>query len=243
MSADNYTDEELLALDHNDHLGAFQGYLHGSRHSKDKQAFLVSWLKPNGDDRILECGSSSGKTSMDFARKSLCFCLGVDFDPEAVGVSTSMRDQYFPELSERCYFECGDLSSMKFDYAFNKVLMPDFSEHIPDRVFKAILDNIRIQLKDATLYIYTPNRSHIFEILKSRNFILKNPPGHINVKTRKGLAGFLRENNWEVKENGWRVSSIPVFKYIEQALGHCPGLGGLFQRRIAIVARPSPPKR
>lgn len=238
-SADELTDKELLALDHNNHAGAFYGYLNGSRHSNDKQAFLRQWINPTAGDMILECGSSSGKTSIDFARHAPCYCLGVDFDPEAVRISSSMRDKHFPELEDRCQFECGDLTSMKFETPFNKVIMPDFSEHIPDRVFSAILQNLKDQLEQPALYIYTPNRSHIFEILKHQNMVLKNSEGHINVKTRKQLADFLIENGWKIEKNSWRISAIPLFKYLESLLGFFPIIGPLFQRRIVIVARPA----
>ena len=239
MNADDLTDEELRALDHNNHEGAFRGYLNNSRHAADKQAFLRSWVKPGADDRILECGSSSGKTSIDFTRHADCYCLGVDFDLAAVATASANRDQHFPELQERCRFHCGDLASMQFETAFNKVLMPDFTEHIPDRVFSAILKNIGNQLPDTTLYIYTPNRSHLFEILKHRNLILKNEGGHINVKTRRQLERFLAGHGWRVESSTWRRSSIPVIRYFESVLGHLPVVGALFQRRIVLTARPS----
>jgi hypothetical protein len=239
MSADDLSDEELLALDHNNHRGAFSGYLNKSRHSVDKHRFLLSWVKPVASDFILECGSSSGKTSIDFSSKSACHCHGVDFDPEAIAISSSLRDEHFPELKDLCSFECGDLAAMPLGRQINKVLMPDFTEHIPDRVFASILENIKRQASEAKLYIYTPLRSHIFEILKHHNFILKNPSGHINVKTRAELIAFLTEHGWEVEHVSWRPSSIPVFKYAEWLLGRVPLFGRLFQRRIAVIARPS----
>lgn len=237
MSADELTDEELLALDHNDHAESFRSYLRGSRHSNDKQSFLRSWVNPSVGDLILECGSSSGKTSVDLARHSSCYCLGVDFDPSAVQISNSNRDKHFPQLSGHCEFEHADLANMQFEKKFNKVLMPDFSEHIPDRIFAAILENIRKQLEDTTLYIYTPNRSHIFEVLKSRNFILKNPNGHINVKTRGQLERFLEANGWKLESSTWRRSAIPIVKHFESVLGYLPIIGKLFQRRIVITAK------
>ena len=238
MSKEDLTREELLELKHNDHEWAFGLYLKESRLTQDKQNFLVEWVCPSQGDVILECGSSSGKTSIDFARKSKCKVLGVDFDKHAVEVADSMRDRHFPEVADRCQFVCDDLESMRFPEQFNKVLMPDFSEHIPDRVFKRILDNLREQLPYARLYIYTPLRSHLFEILKHRNFVLKNPSGHINVKTRKELVGFLEKNGWKIESIRWRESSIPIFRYIEKTLGHIPVVGALFQRRIAIIAQP-----
>ncbi len=91
MQADDYTDAQLRALKHNDHRAAFEGYMSGSRHARDKQSFLLSWVRPTAQDYILECGSSSGKTSIDFSRHSDCYCLGVDFDPEAVAVASAIQ--------------------------------------------------------------------------------------------------------------------------------------------------------
>jgi hypothetical protein len=239
MSENSFSNDELLALNHNDHAWAFQGYLEGSRHSEDKQKFLLAWVNPSENDEILECGSSSGKTSIDFARKSSCYCLGIDFDEAAIEISSSMRDKYFPEVAARCQFEYGNLEEMTFTRGFNKVLMPDFTEHIPDEVFSRILTNIKSQLRDTRLYVYTPLRSHIFEILKHRNIVLKNQSGHINVKTEKELVSFLEENGWCIESITSRPSSIPLFKYVEMVFGHIPLIGRLFQRRIAIIATPA----
>lgn len=239
MSREELTKEELLKLNHNDHEWAFDLYLNESRLTRDKQKFLLEWVSPSEGDVILECGSSSGKTSIDFVRKSNCQVLGVDFDERAVRISASMRDRHFPEVAERCQFVCEDLESMRFSDQFNKVLMPDFSEHIPDTTFKNILDNLRSQLPRTRLYIYTPLRSHLFEILKHRNIILKNPSGHINVKTAKELVSFLEENAWKIESIKWRESSIPIFRNVEKILGHIPLVGSLFQRRIAIIAQPA----
>lgn len=238
MSKETLTREELLKLKHNDHEWAFDLYLSQSRHTQDKQNFLIEWVRPSAGDVILECGSSSGKTSIDFARKGDCRVLGVDFDEHARQIATSVRDRHFPELAERCQFVCDDLESMRFSAQFNKVLMPDFSEHIPDRVFTKILSNLAEQLPNARLYIYTPLRSHLFEILKHRNILLKNPSGHINVKTRKELVSFLEKNGWQIESISWRESAIPIFKHVEKLFGHIPVIGTLFQRRIAVIARP-----
>ncbi|TCJ14740.1 class I SAM-dependent methyltransferase [Parasulfuritortus cantonensis] len=235
---DDYTDEELHALFHNNHEAAFAAYISGSRHSSDKQAFLFDWMAPAPDDFILECGSSSGKTCVDLSRRGNCRTLGVDFDAEAVRISSAMRDRYFPGLKERCQFVLGDLTTMRFDPGLTKILMPDFTEHIPDRVLLAILRNIRRQFDDIELFIYTPARSHVFEILKHHNILLKNPSGHINVKTMAQLLDVLRETGWVVTSAGWRCSSMWYVKPIELAFGYLPIVGKYFQRRLAIKARP-----
>lgn len=234
-----YTDEELRGLKHNDHEAAFNGYLSQSRHTRDKQGFLFEWLDPRPTDYILECGSSSGKTSIDLARRAGCRCVGVDFDEAAVRISSEMRDRHFPELASLCQFIVGDLATMQFDRGFNKILMPDFTEHIPDRVLLPILKNIRSQFGDVQLYVYTPSRHHVFEMLKHRNLVLRNSPGHINVKTPEQLSAALNEAGWRITDLSWRYSSMPYVKAFEIPLARLPLVGKHFRRRIVIKARPA----
>ncbi len=230
--------EELLKLDHNPHEKTFHLYLGRDAYIKDKQDFLFGWIKPKRDDYILECGSSSGKTCIDFVRRSGCKALGVDFDQLAVKVSNKLMKKHFPGVSKKCTFVKKDLEKMHFDRSVNKVVMADFTEHIPNRIFKNILDNIRKQLPGVALYIYTPLRTHLFEIMKHRNIILKNTSGHINVKTKKQLIGFLKSNQWGILDIKLLPSFIPIYRGIEQLLIKMPFVGLLFSRKIAVVAKP-----
>jgi cyclopropane fatty-acyl-phospholipid synthase-like methyltransferase len=233
----NYTDRELEAMEHNDPYRAFQSYLRGTSHVTDKAMFIRQWMVLTERDIVLECGSSSGKTAVDLARYSGCRVIGVDFQNEAISVSCAMRDQYFPELKSRVKFVKDDLRTMRFERRISKILMPDFTEHVPDKVLGEILHNIGRQLPHATLYVYTPDRSHIFEILKHKGILLKNPPGHINVKTADELQEFLKHQNWEIQSYQWRPSHLPALRIIELALAYLPLVGCAFRRRIAIVAK------
>jgi hypothetical protein len=237
---DAYTDDELKNLYHNDHEASFKAYLSGSRHTVDKHGFLYRWIAPNSTDYVLECGPSGGKTSIDLSRRSGCRCLGIDFDEEAVHIASRMRDAHFPELQSRCRFALGDLTSMDFDRDLTKILMPDFTEHVPDRVLVSILNNIRNQFDNIELFVYTPLRSHLFEILKHRNILLKNRSGHINVKTREQLVQMLDDAGWSITSLKWRCSSMYYVKPFEYAFGPAPVNGKYFRRRIAIKAKPIP---
>jgi cyclopropane fatty-acyl-phospholipid synthase-like methyltransferase len=231
----SWTKQKLQGLCHNKHEQAFQNYLHQSSHARDKHEFLFSWIAPKKEDVILECGCSGGKTSVDLSRKSGCYILGVDFDPHAIQTAASMRDKYFPELKNSCDFVEGDLESMKFTKQFTKVVMADFTEHIPDRVFQGILMNIQTQLPNAVLYIYTPCRTHLFELIKC-NIIKNQQSGHINLKTEKELKVFLAQRGWKIIEQQWRPSHFPVFNVVERFFGWLPVIGLLLHRRIAIKA-------
>ncbi len=99
MQYDTWSQEDLLALDHNDHEYAFRVYLQSVQGVSGpgnplvkyrvgmRVRYLFSWVAPQSDDVILECGSSSGKTCVDFAKNSGCTMIGVDFDKEAVLIS------------------------------------------------------------------------------------------------------------------------------------------------------------
>lgn len=241
MQQDVWTKEQLRALKHNDHAKSFEKYLHQTTcHVRDKQSFLLSWIQPVADDVILECGSSSGKTCIDLARASGCRTCGVDFDPDAVEISSSLRERHFPELTERCRFVEGDLATMRFDPSTTKVVMADFTEHVPDSTLRDILRNIADQLPRVRLYIYTPVRTHVFEVLKHRNWLLENPEGHINVKTERAMEDLLRSCGWRILSASWRPSHVPVFRLAELALGRIPGLGQAFHRRMVLLAAPEP---
>jgi ubiquinone/menaquinone biosynthesis C-methylase UbiE len=235
---DSWTDQQLKELEHNDHKGTFENYLNQTAHARDKQDFIFSWVKPESGETIVELGSSGGKTCIDLANRSNCRTLGIDFDEDAILVADKMRDEFFPQLKDRCQFAQGDVSKIRYPGDVRKILMADFTEHIPDRVFESLLDNIRVQVPEARIYIYTPNRDHIFEVLKHNNILLRNKEGHINVKSRGDLASFLINRGWKIVENSWRPSHIPGFRLLEILLGHIPLLGRYFQRRAAIIAEP-----
>lgn len=234
----HWTQDELLKLNHNDHRKAFNSYLAKNIHVRDKQNFLYQWISPQKDEIILECGSSSGKTCIDLSLKSGCRCIGIDFDENAIKISTEMLQKHFPQLNTFCTFEQNDLTTMPFRENISKIIMADFTEHLPDEILVKILNNIRKQIPNVNLYIYTPNRDHVFEILKHKNFILKNSDGHINVKNREELKEMLILNKWILLDDRWRASHYPIIKWMELLLGKLPYIGSFFQRRIVIKTTP-----
>lgn len=235
---DHFTKEQLLSFNRKHHKKVVSKYLRGAYDTKLKRKLLFSWINPKKSDFILECGSSSGITCFYLSKSSGCRTLGIDFDPVAIKVSAKMRDKYFPELKNSCHFKKGNLEKMKFPHKVTKVIMPDFTEHITDKTFSKILGNIKKQFPHILLYIYTPSRSHIFEIMKNHNFILKKSEGHINVKTEAELKMFLKSNGWDIIECKWGVSYVPFFNKLEILLGNLPFFGKLFRRRISIIALP-----
>jgi cyclopropane fatty-acyl-phospholipid synthase-like methyltransferase len=235
----NWTEKQLLSLKHNNPEGVFLRYVNKKPVTFSKREFLFSWINPKKDDFILECGSSSGVTCIHLVKNSGCCALGIDFDPVAIEVSNKMRDKFFPELKNKCHFVKDNLETMKFLPNITKIIMPDFTEHIPDKVFSRILDNIKKQLGHVTLYIYTPPRENILEMMRRKNFILKRTEGHINLKTSAELKNFIESRGWKIIESGWNYHYHPCIRMIEKLFYHLPFLKNFFQRKITLIAVPN----
>jgi cyclopropane fatty-acyl-phospholipid synthase-like methyltransferase len=236
----NWTKNQLLSLKHNDYREkVYLDYIKQKPVIFSKREFLVSWIKPKKEDFILECGSSSGITGIHLTKNSGCYVLGIDFDSKAIKISARMRNKFFPELKSKCCFRTGNLETMRFPTNVTKVVMADFTEHIPDKVFSRILNNIKKQLGHVTLYIHTPPRDNIFEIMRRKNFILKRHEGHINTKTSAELKSFIESRGWKVIESGWRYHYNPYVRIVEQLFCHLPFLKKFFQRKITLIAIPN----
>jgi hypothetical protein len=81
--------------------------------------------------------------------------------------------------------------------------------------------------------VYTPNPSHILEILKNHNIILKKDITHVDYKTMKRLMDSLSNEGFTIKKSYYIESHIPFMKVIERILmNFIP----LFRRRNAVLA-------
>ncbi len=230
--------ERLITLNHVNLQDSIESYLTKKNIIIFKQNQLFLWVNPKKEDYILECGSASGKTAIDLALKSNCHVLGIDFDEKAIKFSNKILNEKFPKLKKNIVFKKADLTKIKLSKKINKVVMADFPEHVPDKVLKKMLDNIKNQLPHVQLYIFTPIRTHIFEILQHHHIILKRISGHINLKTEFEIKKFLTSTGWKIVKYKRTPSSLPLFNLIERILGHVPLIGPLFHRKILILAKP-----
>jgi hypothetical protein len=84
--------------------------------------------------------------------------------------------------------------------------------------------------------VYTPSKTHFFELLKKRNIILKEDKSHVGLRTMKEYVNILSRAGFVVKESYFEPTHIPVFNFLERTLMPIPGIGDLFKRRICICA-------
>jgi len=119
---------------------------------------------------------------------------------------------------------------------FDNVFALDFSEHVDDDVWAGILAGVTIALKpEGSLYIHTPNREYIIEVLKHVG-ILKQFPEHIAVRDAV-------QNSRLLQDAGFQLVSCKFLSHYEPRqkplalLSYVPFLGRFFRARLFITAR------
>jgi cyclopropane fatty-acyl-phospholipid synthase-like methyltransferase len=134
-------------------------------------------------------------------------------------------------------FECAaiqDFASRNvacFDIAFAL----DFSEHVQDDAWLILLGDMRRTLRSgASLYLHTPNRAFFLERMKSHNFMVRQFPEPVAVRTLQQTANLLTAAGFQIR----RALPLPhynVLRYLHP-LRRLPFVGRLFEARLFIEA-------
>lgn len=160
--------------------------------------------------------------------------FGIDFSKELL--TFAQQRKYRLKFDQAEFYEqpvqefCKDHRE-----SIDVALAMDFSEHIYDKDWLDILRSIHMALKPGgSLYMHTPNAQFFLEMMKERNFIVKQFPEHIAVRGS-------RENKKLLQEAGFSqiiVNFIPhynILKYIH-FLSYIPFVGKYFKARLFIRA-------
>ena len=216
------------------HMGILKKYIDQNRFAKSKTRNVLELIQPSANDVILEIGCSSGASSFICANKG-AFVLGVDNDATAITVAKNMSNVMLKK-DGKCEFMVGPAEEFMDVYNFNKVIMIDLTEHVDDKTFIEILKGISSTLSGVHLFIYTPNKAHIFEILKRHNIILKNDPTHIALRNMEEANTILEDQGYSIIRSYNRPSHIYLFSLLETFLSQFPTIGKHFKRRLCIEA-------
>ena len=222
----HYYDAEL----HHDHW-----FTNNSAKKARRWREVVRMLEPGRDDRILEIGCAAGEHALKLARE-VREVVGIDLAPPAIDRARASAAR---EGIANARFETGDASDLAAwrDGTFDKVAAIDFVEHVDDRALAAILSEVRrIMVPGGRLAIYTPCATHYVERMKARNFILRQFPGHVAVRTPESYQGLLATSGFKVNSLSFLPSDYPAFGLLDRLLIPVPMLGRWFRHRICIVA-------
>jgi 2-polyprenyl-6-hydroxyphenyl methylase / 3-demethylubiquinone-9 3-methyltransferase len=224
----HYYDAEL----HRDHW-----FTNNSAKRARRWRELIRMLEPGPNDRILEIGCAVGEHALRLAPR-VREVVGVDLASPAIvrARARAAREHISNAHFETC--DAGDLSAWR-DGVFDKVAAIDFFEHVDDRALAAILSEVRrVLIPGGRLAVYTPCATHYVERMKARNFMLRQFPGHIAVRTPESYAKLLAASGFKVTTLSFLPSDYPGFGLVDRLLISLPGFGRWFRHRICIVAIP-----
>ena len=157
---------------------------------------------------------------------------GIDFSSEFIDrfkerINTNAKFKNINAISDDIVSFCNSKANF-----FDKALTLDFSEHIYDKDFLEIYTAIFNSLKpDGTLYLHTPNRDFIVEILKDKG-ILKQFEEHIAVRTGKAYERLLPE----IGVQNIRIEYIRHHNILKNLhhFSYLPFIGKYFKARLLI---------
>ncbi len=195
---------------------------------------LLQYISVKPDDKVVDfaCGSAM---LMEHIAPSVASYTGVDFSlPFIKAAIDNAHNKGFSNV----HFEHSQISKFSENHKkeFDAAFAFDFSEHVDDRQWLSILKQIKKTLKPkATLYLHTPNRDFIVEILKEQNWLLSQLPEHIAVRTMKENIGLLQKAGYKTP-NVKYLAHYNVLRFLHP-LSHLPMIGKNFSARIFITAK------
>jgi cyclopropane fatty-acyl-phospholipid synthase-like methyltransferase len=191
-------------------------------------------LAPLADtDRVADFGCGNGLLMQHIAHRVKAY-VGVDFSAPFVEAAERRKKLLG---AENATFHCMTIEDfcIQNQGCFDAGFAFDFSEHVYDKEWVETLKSIRGSLKEnGRLYLHTPNANFFMEILKRRDFIFKQLPGHIAVRTSDRNVVLLQEAGFSVT----RVRLIPHYNLLRfiHPLSFIPIIGKFLQARIFIEA-------
>jgi 2-polyprenyl-3-methyl-5-hydroxy-6-metoxy-1,4-benzoquinol methylase len=194
---------------------------------------LIKFVTLDSSFKIADFGCGNGLLMELVASKSESY-TGIDFSESFIEAAVQKK---ISKNISNANFICSDIQKFCqqnlncFDVAFAM----DIAEHIYDKEWVSNLCNIKKTIKPhGKLYVHTPNANFFIEILKKNNFILKQFPEHIAVRTPQDniklieLAGFKKI----------KIFFLPHYNILKffHIFSYIPFLGKFFKARIFIEA-------
>jgi len=196
---------------------------------------VFSLLQPAQGERIVDLGTGVG-TMMVLLASSGATIVGMDYSPESLRIA---RKNFTREEPLRSFLGvcCDGRDIAVTSSSVDGVMAIDFTEHLDDTLLvPTVREVFRILKPGGRFVVYTPSKTHIFEVLKKRNIILKEDKSHVGLRTMNAYVKILTESGFNVHESYFETTHIPVFNILERILIPIPWIGSLAKRRICIRA-------
>ena len=158
--------------------------------------------------------------------------MGIDFSERAIAGCNSRLDAFG---LDNVFFRVGDARATELPAgSFDAVFAADLFEHLyPDDSDAVAVEAFRVLKPGGRLAVWTPCRSHILEVLKNNNILLKRDISHVDYKSMARMRRILVQAGFRITRAYFAESHLPILNALER-LGQkwVP----LLQRRIAVLA-------
>lgn len=221
--------EELRRLYGQEYVNRFETLMSPKRLSR-----LIPLMTFREGDIVADFACGSGMM-LENIKDRIHFYYGVDFSSEFIAAANVRKTRLDAKNAE---FFCESIHTFckRYHEKFDVGLALDFSEHVYDEEWLEIVKSIRTSLKPyGRLYLHTPNAEFFLEVMKARNFIVKQFPGHVAVRTAHENAEIL----WEAGFSSVKVTFLRHYNILSllRPLSIFPVFGKYFRARLFIECR------
>jgi len=202
--------------------------------SRRRLARLLPLIAVAMSDRVVDLGCGSGLL-VPFIAPRVRDYLGVDFSEEFIRIANrKLEAEPFPNVR----FLCAAVQDIAQECAgtFDVAFALDLAEHVYDDAWVAFLCAARQLLHPGgRLYLHTPNAGFFLERMKSANFLIRQFPEHVAVRTMAANESLLRRAGFDVV----RSLYVPHYNLLRlvNPLARLAPLRALMSARIFIEAR------
>lgn len=202
-----------------------------NRFARQRIANVFSLLPELKGGRLLDVGCGMGTFTLEAAARG-AVATGVDLAPAGIAAAQRLARE---EQVGNASFSLADAARLPFrSGSADIVIAADFTEHLDDDTLTRVLAEIaRVCRTGATLVIYTPESSHLFEQLRERGILLEQEPSHIGIRAAHQLARAAEQAGFNVERITYLPSHLPVWNLLERAFARWVPL---LRRRIGLVA-------
>ena len=190
-------------------------------------------MRLDARDKVSDFGCGSGLL-MPYVAPLVHSYTGVDFSQPFIELANAKKESLGMANAS---FQCTSVEAFcsANQNAFDTAFALDVLEHVYDEDWRSILKSIRSSLTDeGRLYIHTPNARFFVEIMRKHNFILKQFPEHVAVRTPEENVALLENAGFRVA----RMLLLPSYTFLRMVhpLSYVPLVGGYFKARIFVEA-------
>ncbi len=207
-------------------------YTRRTRFARTRIRNVLSLLPPIGGRTVVDLGCGMGTFTLESARLG---AVAVGVDPAPAALEAARRVAALRQTRSVLFVRADAADLPLAARSADVVLAADLVEHLDDATLRRVLgEAARVLKTEGVLVLYTPDRGHLFEVLRRVGILRDGDPSHIGLRSAGELAAVVEEAGFEVVSVRSLPSHLPGWSLVERAFA--PWLPAL-RRRIGLVGR------